>query len=298
MSALIALAGVLADQLLGEPPRWHPLVGFGRLAEKLEKRLNTPEATRFLGVVAVSIAVLPLLLLAWLLEAWWGPLVGLVLLYFALGARSLAQHARLVVARLEQGDLPGARERVGLMVSRESGEMDETAVTRATVESVLENGVDAVFGALFWFLVAGAPGVVLYRLVNTLDAMWGYRSDRFETFGWFAAKLDDLLNWIPARLAALSYAMMGNHALAMDCWRDQAHLFASPNGGPAMTAGAGALDVELGGRAVYHGEAVDKPLFGSGNRVVASDIHRALDLVHKSMFLWFVIAFSWSLLFA
>ncbi|OOZ36059.1 adenosylcobinamide-phosphate synthase CbiB [Solemya velesiana gill symbiont] len=298
MSVWLALGALLADRLLGELPRWHPLVGFGRLADWAERRFNKRVDARFNGVLAVVVTVLPFTLLTWLLEIYLGGLVGLVLLYVALGARSLEEHAMAVASELAQGNLQGARTQVSLMVSRESAGMDEDAVTRATIESVLENGVDAVFGALFWFLIPGAPGVVLYRLVNTLDAMWDYRTERFNSFGWFAARLDDLLNWIPACLTAFSYALVGNCSQAMDCWRDQAQLLASPNDGPAMTAGADALGVELGGPAVYGGEQVDKAVFGVGDNPGVSDIYCALDLVHKGLFLWLAVVFMGSLLIA
>ncbi|MBV7562326.1 adenosylcobinamide-phosphate synthase CbiB [Pseudomonas sp. sia0905] len=289
---LSAVAGVALDAALGEPKRWHPLVGFGKLANRLEQRFNpSGGGWRSHGVSAWCLAVLPLTLLTVLLVQlpWIGWLVQIVALYAALGLRSLDQHAQPVAQALRLGDLPMARQRVGYMVSRRTEDLDATGVARAGTESVLENGSDAVFAALFWFLVAGAPGVVLYRLSNTLDAMWGYRNERFERFGWAAAKIDDLLNYVPARLVALTYAVLGRSALAMRCWQRQAPQWDSPNAGPVMAAGAGALGVSLGGAAVYHGELHQRPELGEGPPPRARDIERAMNLVWGGVLLWLLL---------
>lgn len=295
---LTSAAAVALDALLGEPRRGHPLVAFGRLAERLERRFNGAQETgeagrgwRSHGVTAWCLAVLPLTLLAWLLSLLPGIgwLVEIVLLYLALGLRSLGDHLMPVVAALRSGDLPQARRRVGYIVSRDTRELDETAVARAATESALENGSDAVFAALFWFVIGGAPGVVLYRLSNTLDAMWGYRTPRFERFGWAAAKIDDLLNYIPARLVALTYALLGRWDGAWRCWREQARHWDSPNAGPVMAAGAGALGVSLGGPAIYQGQLHERPLLGEGPAPQARDIERALDLVWAGVGLWLVV---------
>lgn len=289
---LSAVAGVALDAALGEPKRWHPLVGFGKLANRLEQRFNpSGGGWRSHGVSAWCLAVLPLTLLTVLLVQlpWIGWLVQIVALYAALGLRSLDQHAQPVAQALRLGDLPVARQRVGYMVSRRTEDLNATGVARAGTESVLENGSDAVFAALFWFLVAGAPGVVLYRLSNTLDAMWGYRNERFERFGWAAAKIDDLLNYVPARLVALTYAVLGRSALAMRCWQRQAPQWDSPNAGPVMAAGAGALGVSLGGAAVYHGELHQRPELGEGPPPRARDIERAMNLVWGGVLLWLML---------
>ncbi len=289
---LSAVAGVALDAALGEPKRWHPLVGFGKLANRLEQRFNpSGGGWRSHGVSAWCLAVLPLTLLTVLLVQlpWIGWLVQIVALYAALGLRSLDQHAQPVAQALRLGDLPVARQRVGYMVSRRTEDLNATGVARAGTESVLENGSDAVFAALFWFLVAGAPGVVLYRLSNTLDAMWGYRNERFERFGWAAAKIDDLLNYVPARLVALTYAVLGRSALAMRCWQRQAPQWDSPNAGPVMAAGAGALGVSLGGAAVYHGELHQRPELGEGPPPRARDIERAMNLVWGGVLLWLLL---------
>nr|WP_314579467.1 adenosylcobinamide-phosphate synthase CbiB [uncultured Pseudomonas sp.] len=290
--ALLSVAGVALDALLGEPKRNHPLVAFGRYAERIEQRFNSAgRGWRSHGVTAWFIAVVPLTLLitffSWLPYIGW--LVEVAALYCALGLRSLGEHVEPVAQALRGDDLEEARRRVGYLVSRQTCELDATEVARAATESVLENGSDAVFAAIFWFAVLGAPGVVLYRLSNTLDAMWGYRSERFERFGWAAAKIDDLLNYIPARLVALTYAVLGKTRLALRCWHTQAPKWDSPNAGPVMAAGAGALGIELGGAAIYHGELHQRPQLGEGVPADANSIDRGWQLVQRGVWLWLLI---------
>jgi len=154
---------------------------------------------------------------------------------------------------------------------------------------VLENGADAVFAPLFWFVVLGPFGALLYRFSNTLDAMWGYKNQRYLYFGWAAARFDDLLNWLPARLTALSYALLGNTTQAIKSWRTQAHLLDSPNAGPVMTAGGGALQLQLGGPACYHGQLKQKPWFGGPQLPENGDIERASALMYRALLLWLVV---------
>jgi len=288
-AAAVCVAAVALDRLLGEPRRWHPLVGFGTIAAALERRLNHG-AGRWPGVAAVLLLLLPPVVLAALAARGpAGPLVDAFFLYLALGARSLAEHARAVAAPLAAGDLPAARARVAWLVSRETDHLDEAGVARAATESVLENGADAVFASLFWYLLAGAPGVVLHRLANTLDALWGYRTPRFHAFGWAAARLDDLLGWLPARLTALTYALLGQTRRALRCWRRQAPAWESPNAGPVMAAGAGSLGLALGGRARYHGAWRERPALGEGTAPTAVDIGRAVALVERGVWLWLLL---------
>ena len=290
---LAAMAGFALDRLLGEAKRWHPLVGFGALVNGVERLFNRGSWRRLSGLLAWALLVLP-----WVALAYWaggqglfGWLVDVLLLYLALGGRSLAEHAERVAADLAAGDLPSARQHVGWIVSRDTSELDESGVAKACVESTLENGNDAVFGALFWFILFGGAGAVLFRLANTLDAMWGYKTRRFLRFGWAAARIDDVLNYLPARLTALSYALLGQTRRALACWRVQAPLWESPNAGPVMSAGAGSLGLALGGVAIYNGECEERTVLGEGRAPCGEDIARALTLLRRSTGLWLLACF-------
>lgn len=279
------------DRLLGEPRRWHPLVGFGQVAAHIERTLNRPHFPAWQRRIGGALATVTLV---------GGPAVALaalprsvptdvLVLYLTLGWCSLGEHALAVQTALERADLPGARGAVARMVSRDCAGLDGEAIAGATTESVLENGSDAVVGALLCFALAGAPGALAYRLANTLDAMWGYRSARFAHFGWAAARLDDLLNLIPARLTALGYALCGATGTALRCWRAQARHWKSPNAGPVMAAGAGALRLSLGGPASYGGTLEHRPTLGCGAPPQAQDIGRALSLLNRALGLWLAI---------
>jgi len=295
-TAWAMLVAVLIDAWLGEPSRAHPLVGFGRLVRWLEVRLYADR--RGAGIYAWMLTVIPLVILGCCVEAWLGRLSAwaaflfdVLVLYAVIGLRSLADHATPVALALRNEDIAQARQAVGRMVSRDTQVLDEHQVAAAATESVLENGNDAVFGALFWFVVLGVPGALLYRLANTLDAMWGYRTARYENFGWAAARIDDGLNYVPARLTALSYMLLGQTKRAWRCWRTQASLWDSPNAGPVMATGAGALGVRLGGAAPYGGVWEMRPDLGEGDLPDADTIERSLTLLRRSVVLWLVVIF-------
>ncbi|CAN5859501.1 adenosylcobinamide-phosphate synthase CbiB [soil metagenome] len=297
---LCLVLGVALDLLLGEARRWHPLVGFGQWASAIEKRWNTASAGRLSGALAWMLAVLPLVaashfLLLWLAHhsLWLAPVLHVSLLYFCLGLRSLHDHTAPIQQAIEEENLDEARRLTSYIVSRDTRDASSGDLAKASVESVLENGCDAVFGTLFWFVVAGGAGALLYRLSNTLDAMWGYRSPRLLRFGCVAARIDDGLNWIPARLTALSYAVLGHTHLALQCWRKQAPHWPSPNAGPVMAAGAGALGLALGGVATYDGVAEIRPDLGSGPAAAAPDIQRAWNLVLRTSLLWMAGLVAW-----
>lgn len=288
----IAIAAVALDFILGEPRRYHPLVGFGWIADKFEARFNPAidqdkSKQRLIGTCALALLLTPFMLLThWLCHIQSTSIIAnTLLLYFAIGHKSLHDHARAVTSALRNHDSTLAKTAASYMVSRDSAAIEPIP---ATVESVLENGNDGVFGALFWFFIAGGTGALMFRLANTMDAMWGYKTPRFYYFGWAAARLDDVLDYIPARLTALTYAILGNTRLALLCWKTQAPVWDSPNAGPVMAAGAGALNIKLGGAARYQGEWHERPLLGAGEVPVIKDIERALALVRHGVYLWLV----------
>lgn len=297
MISLCVTLALALDALLGEPRRWHPLVGFGHLVTRVEavlrRNVDSPQRQMVAGFAGwLLLAALPALLLWRLLaglDGWLLAAVEVLVLYLCIGNRSLAEHARAVARPLLAGDLPAARRAVAMIVSRDTAALDASGATRATVESVLENGSDAVFASLLWFVVGGAPAALLHRLANTLDARWGYRSEEYLYFGRAAARLDDLLNWVPARLCALAYGLVGSLPAALGCWRTQAPQAASPNAGPVMAAGAGALHIRLGGPARYQGRDEWRPELGCRRDAKPADIGRALGLLWRAIVLWLAV---------
>lgn len=301
---IVCTLALLLDRLLGEPRRYHPLVGFGRIVSAVEKHCNThperPWQSLLAGSAAPLLVMLPILAVAvWVssvLNGLWLIVAQAVVLWLAISLRGLTEHGQAVANPLQRGDLTNAQYQVSRIVSRQASALDEQGVAAAATESMLENGADAVFASLFWLLIAGIPGVVLHRMVNTLDAMWGYRSPRFLYFGRAAARLDDILGWIPARLTALTYTLLGNHKLAIQCWRTQAPQWDSPNAGPVMAAGAGALNIRLGGPSPYAGGIKQRPILGGTLPANAVSIEAAIALVRHGTWLWLGVIFIVTLL--
>ncbi|HWW45918.1 MAG TPA: adenosylcobinamide-phosphate synthase CbiB, partial [Acidimicrobiia bacterium] len=200
--------------------------------------------------------------------------------YLAVAGRALRAAGHAVGAALDGGDLPEARRLLPALVGRDPRALDEAGVARAVVESLAENTVDAVVAPCLWALAAGAPGALGYRAVNTLDAMVGHRNDRFRNYGWASARLDDLANWVPARLTA-ALVVLVRPGRAREIWRavrDDAPAHPSPNSGVAEAAWAAALGLQLGGTNRYGTRTEVRPMLGAGARPAAADIQRAAAL--------------------
>ncbi len=275
--------GYAADLLFGDPRRWHPVAGFGRLACALERATYAPRRRR--GVlhegVLVGGAVLSGVALERLRTAWRLPVVSVVT-WAVLGGRSLTREAEAIHRLLTGGDIVGARCRIRNLVGRDPAGLSADELARACVESVAENGADAVVSPLFWGAVAGIPGLLGYRAVNTLDAMVGHRTDRYSEFGWAAARLDDVANWLPARLTvAVTSLASGSFPRACAVYavvRRDAAGHPSPNAGSVEAAFAAALDRQLGGLNRYEGVSQNRGLLGDGPPVKPADVPRAARL--------------------
>jgi adenosylcobinamide-phosphate synthase len=291
--AAIVLAALLLDMLLGDPQGWpHPVRAIGWLVVRAE-----PHARQMLSSARLAGAVLALGVTA----ATWGaawllivacksvhPMLGIVarvgIITTCLGARDLAAHAMRVWTPLATGDLPQARQAVGMMVSRDTEHLDASDVSRATIESVAENAVDGVLAPILFALLLGAPAALAFKAVSTMDSMIGKRDARYITFGTAAARTDDVLNWIPARLSLPLIALGGivpgadpRRTLAVG-WRFRSS-HASPNSAWAEAAFAGALDLRLGGEDRYSGNLRQHPHIGEGPDPEPRDIRRAVQLL-------------------
>lgn len=281
------IAGYLLDHLLGDPRRGHPVAVFGSWAERVERVLHRPG--RGAGMAATVTTLAPLAA-AGLAARRLGP-TGLVVAtsavtWAALGGTSLAREAGAVHDLLAAGDLPAARVRVRHLVGRHTDDLSAPEVARAAVESVAENTSDAVVGTLVWGAALGPLGVLLHRGANTLDAMWGHRNERYASFGWSAARLDDLLGWAPARVTVLATAAAAGAAgvppssvvrTALTDGRDHP----SPNAGPVEAGFAAALGVRLGGRNDYAGQVEERGLLGDGPPPTIADVPRASALADR-----------------
>ena len=279
--------GFLADAAWGDPTRFHPVAGFGRLATAIEA--GSYADRRGAGIQHVGALVGGAYAAGvWFERAarrrWSLELLGTAAAtWTVLGGRSLRREAIAVASLLAAGDLPAARLRIRTLVGRDTASLSTEEVARAAVESVAENTADAVVAPLFWGAVAGIPGLLCYRAINTLDAMIGHRSPRYLRFGWAAARLDDVANWLPARLTGLltvaaAPLVAGPPRKAWGAWRRDARQHPSPNAGVVEAAFAGALGVRLGGRNVYGGEVEDRGGLGDGRPVDMGDVGRAVRL--------------------
>ncbi|MFG2722471.1 cobalamin biosynthesis protein [Streptomyces sp. NPDC048416] len=279
-----ATAGLIGDLLLGDPRRGHPVAAFGRAAGAVERALWRDHrgwgalhtivcaggAAATAALASRALRCRPAASVALTAAATWS----------VVGGTSLGREARAIGGALAAGDIEVARERLPHLCGRDPQSLDSDGIARAVVESVAENTSDAVVGALVWGALAGVPGLVGFRAVNTLDAMIGHKSVKYRRYGWASARLDDVAGWPGARLTAALAALAGPDTKgAVRAWRADAAQHPSPNAGPVEASFAGALGVRLGGTLSYAGRVEHRPVLNARGRPVAvADIERAVRL--------------------
>ncbi|MDG4475886.1 adenosylcobinamide-phosphate synthase CbiB [Thiovibrio frasassiensis] len=287
------LIAILLDQLFGDP-RWlpHPVRLIGAACHWCEQLTRAVLPPFIAGIASVLLVLALTGTTTWgiiagttLLHPWLGTAISILILYTTIAARDLVRHSTEVYTALQGGDLPEARKRVSMIVGRDTAGLDESGVARAAVESVAESMVDGVTAPLFFALLGGPVGAMLYKAINTMDSMFGYKNEHYRKFGWGPARLDDLANFVPARItslmipaAAFPLGLEPKRSLLL-LLRDRfAH--ASPNSGHSEAAVAGALGVQLGGPNSYFGRVVKKPTIGDATRPIEpQDILRANRLM-------------------
>jgi adenosylcobinamide-phosphate synthase len=279
--AVGVLAGWLADLVFADPRRGHPVAGFGAVASALERR--TYRDARLAGAVHVGVLVSAVSLLGVAIERVAGRAGVAAATWTVLGGTSLLRTVSELSDSLTAEDIGAARRLLPSLCGRDPDGLDGDGLTRAALESLAENTSDAQVAPLFWAAVGGVPGALVYRAINTLDAMLGYRSTRYARFGWAAARLDDLANYVPARFTAAlvvvcSPLVGGSPTGALRAWRRDAARHPSPNAGVVEAAFAGALGVRLGGPTRYpHGLEI-RPALGDGSPPQVADLRRAVTL--------------------
>ncbi|WP_295950281.1 adenosylcobinamide-phosphate synthase CbiB [uncultured Bartonella sp.] len=308
----VLLLALLIDRSIGDPD-WiwrkvpHPVAAFGAGIKWFETRFNRKSMSsrrrKWFGITTILVLLLVTFIIGlfihrFLLQlGFTGIIIEALVASIFIAQKSLVDHVGKVEKAFKQGSLVEARDAVSLIVGRETKNLDESAVCRAAIESLAENSSDGVVAPVFWYLILGLPGLFCYKLVNTADSMIGYKNERFKDFGWASARLDDVVNFIPARLTAfiviLTSGLFINReaaAKAIEVVRKDARHHHSPNAGFPECAFAGALDVKLLGPRIYSGEAVDEPFQNeSGKMAGPDDIYRAIRLFKRSMDVLFFI---------
>lgn len=300
-TASILCLALLLDALLGEP-KWlwdrvpHPAVLMGKAISWMDKRLNTGASRKLKGVLVAAMLVVG----GWIIGcviSWLGWLPTLLIAAILLAQRSLVDHVKDVATALRTSVEDGQKA-VAKIVGRETKTLDQSGVSRAAIESAAENLSDGVIAPAFWFLIAGLPGLLIYKAVNTADSMIGYKTDTYKDFGWASARLDDVLNWIPARLTALLIAVTQKGLTLWSNIRGDAALHRSPNAGWPESAMARALDIALSGPRTYDNQLVDYPFVHDFGRksLTANDIDAAVSALWRAWGLMLVIIFLLALL--
>jgi len=289
---VIILLALVLDRWLPERGGFQLWVWYSDWAESVEQRFNG--GLRMQGIFAVLLAIAPILLAIFLATLILGQIAGVLsllfsvaVLYLCVDLYRLGAVAQAVATALENSDVEQAAARLRELTGKDTVETTEAGVAHAAVEAILKQGNNLVTAPIFWFLVLGPLGAMLQRLASVLDRLWAHRTARFAEFGWAAARLDDLLSWIPARITAISYAIMGSFEDALHCWRRQAGMWSGLSSGPLLASGLGALHLDTcedGEKDAYGNMAIDPATLPD-----AGDVRRAVALVWRVMLFWLAV---------
>lgn len=305
--ALPLLVGVLMDCVLGDPMGLpHPVVGYGRLISFFEHRWNHGQNRKLKGmlmtvllVAGAAAVVWGVLVMARNLSVWLEVVLSAVLVFYCLAGKTLIDEVQAVFRETDIS-LERGRKQVARIVGRDTSELTAQEVRIAALETLAENLSDGVVAPLFWYMVAGVPGMMAYKMVNTLDSMVGYKNERYRNFGCFAARLDDVANYIPARLTALLMVLVSGRWSLLAFVKRYGRQHASPNSGYPESALAGILDCRFGGPHVYFGQVVDKPWIGENCRAVntadmqvAVAVNRRVEAVLLLVYFLIVGCIAW-----
>ncbi|MCR4300978.1 MAG: regulatory signaling modulator protein AmpE [Sulfuricaulis sp.] len=289
---IIVLLAILLDRLIPDRQGIKPFVSYRDWAESIEERFNGGK--RVHGIGAVILATLPIvagvMLIHYILGeiGWiWRVAFDVLVLYLCLDIHRLSKTASAVSVALESGDIDEADEQLRVLIGKGVPEKSEANIALASVEGVLKRGNSLIVSPVFWFILLGPVGAVLQRLSCILDFLWGHRYERFADFGWAAARFDDLMGWIPARITALSYALMGSFEDALHCWRKRVGVWSDINSGPLLASGFGAMHMQIC-EATEEGEFEERT---SDLTVIpdAGHVQGAVALVWRVLLLWLVV---------
>ncbi len=296
MAVAPLLLGWILDRILGDPS-WlpHPVVGFGKIISFFEHRLNIGEGRKIKGAVMAIFLVLFVFMIVWFVLLLLSPfplakiIVETIGVFYCLAGTTLSREVKMVFKACEEG-LAAARKQIARIVGRDTGSLDEQEIKTAALETLAENLSDGVIAPMFWYLLLGLPGMMAYKMVNTLDSMIGYKNERYKDFGCFAAKMDDVANYIPARLTSFLMILSAGRMSLFRFVKKYGRCHASPNSGWPEAALAGILDCRFGGTHDYFGEAVYKPYIGSNPKLLTnSDLRISLRVCLRAELLMLLL---------
>ncbi len=291
------LIGWILDKLFGDPAGLpHPVVGFGKMISFCERRWNRGGYRRLKGgIVAIALILIVYVGSAWVLHylfvlnSWLGIIVSSILVFYCLAGTTLIHEVKMVFLAADRS-LEEGRKQVSRIVGRDTSGLTDQEVRTAALETLAENLSDGVIAPLFWYLLLGVPGMLAYKMVNTLDSMIGYKNERYLQFGCMAAHIDDIANYIPARLTAFLMVLSASRPRLFRFVGKYGSQHASPNSGYPESALAGILNCRFGGSHNYFGEVVHKPFIGNNDRLVHTvDMRRAVDINKRAEMMMIVI---------